>query len=396
MITRVCLGLILVSSTHGYARLAPPFGGASAVVRRLPADPAVPVFVAVHPRIATTVSFPRPIGAPMGTGFVEAAAYERALAEGRPVTSRGEYAISFVEGETFFTVQPLAPADLLNLNVPFEGRTLVLYFYPVELPLEAVASLVFSEVPAGRPVSQCETDADVAEIQVNELPADPDAGPPSPPLAGPTGPETPPAIERRTTAPHRSYQRASPSRLDGFLRKLRALHAARRGSELEAVADAMGVQVAVTQAEDPASSLRAVRDAGAFQLILLRAVREPRLDAVGFVVLLRNAGEQPVRFDLRTFSARCGAALYQAQVVDAPEQLLPGELRAAYFVIVGAGDGRPAHLSAHNDWRLSLATLDASVPPGPSGASPVEPESRETGAAVSGGGTAASPNLPEA
>lgn len=377
MISRVCLGLILVSSTHGYARLSPSLGGASAVVRRLPVDPSVPVFVAVHPRIATTVSFPRPIGAPMGTGFVEAEAYERALAEGRPVTSRGEYAISFVEGESFFTVQPLAPADLLNLNVPFEGRTLVLYFYPVELPLEAVASLVFSETPAARLESPRETP--VPELEVN---APPGTGTqPSPSLAPAVEPETAPAITRRTTPPEPAYRRASPARLDGFLRKLRAIHAARRGSELDAVADAMGVQVAVTQAEDPGSTLRAVRDAGAFQLILLRIVREPRLDAVGFVVLLRNPGEHPVRFDLRSFSARCGAALYQAQVVDAPEQLDPGDLRAGYFVIVGAGDGRPAHLSAHNDWRLSLGTLESPEPSAPPRTSPAEPQAPEPDAA---------------
>ncbi|HEY9153548.1 MAG TPA: hypothetical protein VIM69_00370, partial [Opitutaceae bacterium] len=98
--------------------------------------------------------------------------------------------------------------------------------------------------------------------------------------------------------------------------------------------------------------------------VLLRAVRDSVLDAVGFVVLMRNTSDQPLVFDPRTFAARCGAALYTAQVIDAPATLKPHETQAAYFAIVGAGDGRPGYLEADNDWRISVALLSPRVAPG--------------------------------
>jgi hypothetical protein len=107
-----------------------------------------------------------------------------------------------------------------------------------------------------------------------------------------------------------------------------------------------------------------VSDAGLYQLVLLRAVRDSSLDAVGFVVLMRNTSDQPLVFDPRTFSARCGAALYTAQVIDAPGTLKPHETQAGYFAIVGAGDGRPGYLEADNDWRISVALISPQLAAG--------------------------------
>ena len=140
---------------------------------------------------------------------------------------------------------------------------------------------------------------------------------------------------------------------------MRRVHAAKTGAELDDVAAAMNLKVAVSTAEDPAAKdiLQAVNDSGQYQLILLRAVRDPSLDAVGFIVLFRNASDQDLVFDLRTLSARCGAALYTAQVVDAPATLKPGEMKPGYFVTVGSADGRPGYLLPNNDWRLSVSLV---------------------------------------
>jgi hypothetical protein len=159
------------------------------------------------------------------------------------------------------------------------------------------------------------------------------------------------------TLPAKGFVAPTPARLDGLLRKLRAIHAAKLGSELEDLAEAMKLTVAVSSAErdGPDAIPHPIAGNGDFQLILLRAARDASLDAVGFVVLFRNTSKREVSFDLRTLSARCGAALYTAQVVEAPVRLAPGELRPGYFVIVGAGDGRPGYLLPNNDWRLSVA-----------------------------------------
>lgn len=325
-----------------------------AVVKRVEINPAQPVFVPVHPRIATTIRFPRPIGQPMGTGFIESDVLQSAQAEGRAVGGRGEYVITYAQGDAFFTVQPMQRSELLNLNVPYEGTILVLFFYPVEQPLCALASLSFEE--PSRAVGRAGRDAAEAPAAQRSTGID--------------------GIQRVDTAPTRTGAAASPARLAGFLRKLKLVHAARRGPELDDLASAMKLRVAVSAAEDTASAEipHPVTRTDAFELILLRAVRDPEIDAVGFVVLFRNTSPRDLVFDLRTLSARCGAALYTARVVDAPASLKPGEILPGYFVIVGSEDDRPGHLSPDNDWRLSVARLET-----PAAAADSNPSREEKG-----------------
>lgn len=310
------------------------------VVKRAEINPDVPVFVPVHPRIATTITFPKPIGEPVGTGFIDSDMLQKAAAEGK--TTRGEYSITYQQGDPFFTVQPLPKSDLLNLNVPYEGVTIVLYFYTVEKPLAAVASLTFVEkslhpAPTGK-VSARPNDVGSEAQRIQRMDA--------------------PVANSQTVV--------TPARLDGFLRKLKLVHAAHIGSELDDVAAAMNLKITLTSLEDPAAKdiTQPINHAALFDLILLRAVRDPALDAIGFIVLFRNTSDQELVFDHRTLSARCGAALYTAQVVDAPAQLAPREMRAGYFIMVGAGDGRPGHLLPNNDWKLSVALVAPQVPLG--------------------------------
>jgi hypothetical protein len=340
---------------------------AARVIKRAEIDPAIPVFVPVHPRIATTISFPKPIGEPVGTGFVDSEAANSESGAAAPGRGKGDYVIAYVQGDPGFTVQPSAQSELLNLNVPYEGRTIVLYFYLVESPLEAVASLVFAERGGGPATSPLPSDS-AADISSPGTAG----GGPRPAIYGlPAGgrPDSasdaaspPTRIQRAETRLIERFRTPTPARLEGFLRKLRAIHAARLGSELDDLAAAMRLSVAVSTAElpdDAAAIPRALNAGEGHQLILLRVARDPALDAVGFVVLFRNTTQRGITLDLRTLSARCGGGLYTAQVVDGPVRLGPGELKPGYFVIVGTGDGRPGHLLANNDWRLSVAEVGA-------------------------------------
>ena len=331
------LVLTLFLGATARAQLGAAEAGMPRVVRHAELNPDEPVFVPVHPRIATTITFPKPIGEPVGTGFVDSELLQKAASEGKAVGARGEYAITYLQGDPFFTIQPLPKSELLNLNVPYEGSTIVLYFYLTEKPLDAVASLTFVE-RGSRPAGSTSRDKISAEgAKVSE------------------------GITKVETLPPPTTRTPTPARLEGFLRKLRLVHAARLGPELDDLAQAMNLKVAVSPAEDPTAQeiTQPVSPADQFELILLRAVRDPALDAVGFVVLFRNTSKQEIFFDLRTLSARCGAALYTACVVDAPASLKPGELKAGYFVILGAGDGRPGYLLPGNDWRLSVALVGA-------------------------------------
>jgi len=383
--TFTSLGRVIVigQPSTAFATLAP------AVIRHAELNPDVPIFVPVHPRIATTISFPRSIGEPLGTGFIDAEAIGKTDGANAKTSAavKGEYVIDFEQGDAFFTVQPTARSELLNLNVPFEGATIVFYFYPVENPLSALASLILQDkLPSGSNAGMAHGEsAQRAEIgsptginpttramAAADLPLPTKTGSAKNHFVsdqnGRTDPTAVAGIQKTDTLPPSHFLPATPARLDGFLRKLRMVHAAQLGPELDELSKALKVSVAVSTAESASDTSLAhpVNDSGLYQLVLLRAVREPVLDAVGFVVLMRNTSDQALVFDPRTFCARCGVARYTAQVIDAPAALKPRETLAAYFAIVGAGDGRPGFLQADNDWRISVALVSPRVAPGES------------------------------
>ena len=360
--------IVLGQPPVDFAALAPT------VIRRAQLNPDTPIFVPVHPRIATTISFPKPIGEPLGTGFIDAENVSKSGAtEGKSSPSaRGEYVIDYAQGDSFFTVQPTARSELLNLNVPYEGATMVFYFYPVQSPLSALASLILQDKPIA-PASAAKSAESSSTAAIASRAPSSNSVSTAPLSATPTATATDTSfgIRKLETDLRPKFIPATPARLDGFLRKLQMVHAAQRGSELNELAAALNVAVAVSTAEDAggggdAALIHPVNDAGSYQVILLRAVRDSSLDAVGFVVLMRNLTDQVLVFDPRTFSARCGAARYTARVIDAPATLKPRETLSAYFVIVGAEDGRPGYLLAENDWRISVSLISPALAPGAS------------------------------
>ncbi|HEY9154857.1 MAG TPA: hypothetical protein VIM69_07000, partial [Opitutaceae bacterium] len=242
---------------------------APTVIRHAELNPDVPIFVPVHPRIATTISFPRSIGEPLGTGFVDAENIGKASSSKTPPVAKGEYIIDYEQGDTFFTVQPTARSELLNLNVPFEGATIVFYFYPVQSPLSALASLILQDKPnagvdrrlserAGPQNSRPEasggfevTAGEAFSHAVHESMKSTEAKP----VASVQTQEniktnlSTGRIQKAETLPVTKFVPATPGRLDGFLRKLRMVHAAQRGAELDELAGALNVSVAISTAE---------------------------------------------------------------------------------------------------------------------------------------------------
>lgn len=100
----------------------------TALVRTERLDPLRPLFIPTHPRVATTILFPGPIGNPEGRGFSEE-------------SQTGEYLISWQRGESHFSVTAKEGAGPANLNIPFADDIQVLYFYPVEEQFAALTSL---------------------------------------------------------------------------------------------------------------------------------------------------------------------------------------------------------------------------------------------------------------
>lgn len=318
----------------------PPGAG---VIQTEPLDATHAYFVPTHPRVTTTVRFPGIISAPDGAVSVFT---EDAAAAG------AEYLVSWQEGETYLTITPLKQARMANLNVPYEGRTYVFYFYPVTEPLQAVAVVNLVGQPlAGTPNTAAANlgprDASAAVRPPNQM------------------------VARSTQPPAVKSPAVTAGRLVGFLDRLKLIHATPAGPPLEELSRAMNVEVALSPealgtSEAGAAPSRAqipdgVNDAGLYQLILLRAVRDPRLNCVGFICVVTNRSRHVLAFDVNSFAARSGAMFLTQRVSDAPPILKPGETLPAYFVVEPS---RNNPLLAANSWRLTVELVSPRMNPG--------------------------------
>lgn len=321
----------------------------SGVIRTIRLDAQHPYFVPTHPRVTTTLRFPGPIDAPDGAvrEFTEDAARDDA-----------EYLVSWQPGDAYFTITALARAGLANLNVPYRGCTYVFYFYPVTDQLKAAACVNLGPPLPGGAVSPAAAPA--GRATPSERPS----------------PDTPP-ISRKAAAPPSGFLPVTPARLIGFLDRLKLIHATRPGPALAQLTRAMGLEVAGTREElgETASSGvglpeglsglidTGLNDAGLFQVILLRAVRDPRLNSVGFICLIRNASDHVLTFDINSFGARAGGMYLLQRISDAVPLLRPGEQAPAYFVVTPS---RNDPLLASNDWRISVDLVRPRLNPGAS------------------------------
>jgi hypothetical protein len=306
-------------------------------------NPSRPYFIPTHPRVTTTVRFPREIGAPDGSVAVFAEDAEKA--------ATAEYLVSWQQGESYFTITPLRSARMANLNVPYQGNTYVLYFYPVDDPLNAAASVTLGEGTGSATVA-----APVA------------SGIAPPPAASPT--EN--AVQRASAPPESPFVAATPSRLLGLLDRLKLIHATEPGARLTALTQSMGVQlafsredVAAVQSRDLALNdtdlIAGLNDYGWYQVVLLRAVRDRRLNCIGFICLVRNTSDRVLAFDVNSFGARAGAEYLMQKVSDATPILQPHEQAPAYFIVEPP---RNSPLQAANAWRISVDLLSPCPNPG--------------------------------
>ena len=328
----------------------------SGVIQVVALDATKPLFVPTHPRVTTTIRFPGEIGVSDGQGFTEDPAKEITAGNGR-LTS--EYHIQWTQGDSYFTIVPLAGAGTRNLNVPYQGNTYVLYFYPVEKQFQAVALLNLVEGEAG------------SKWGIKDAGAGQSGGCEATAMNSST-------VKRLTTLPASPYVPITPARLLGFMDRLKLIHATPPGPELAGLAQAMDVEVALTRAEldarPPAAPHAApdlvgvagvipggVTDNGLFQCVLLRAVRDNKLNCVGFILLLRNLTDQAIAFDVASFAARSGAANLGQILSDAPAILAPREEKEAYFIVRLE---RSNPMRAGNPWKITVDLLSPRLNPG--------------------------------
>lgn len=284
---------------------ATPPPGASGIVQVAELDAARPLFVPTHPRVATTIRFPGPIGAPEGRGFTE-----------DEQRSSGEYLIAWSQGDSHLTLTPFEGAGPSNLNVPYQGTTYVLYFYPAASQFQAVASLSLAAPPGG---------------------------------GRPSGHSHP---ELGTGAVHRGL----PAQWLGLVDRLKLLRAAAPGSSMERIATAFGLEC--RDLEPTSESWPGVR--GLFRTKVLRVVRDVEAKCLGFAVRIENTSGGELTFDVASFSARAGGIRLPQLLSDAPATLARGGTTEAFFVAAYPADHPP---TTDNHWLVSVALSGPRINP---------------------------------
>ncbi|MFA5264388.1 MAG: hypothetical protein WC378_11220, partial [Opitutaceae bacterium] len=301
-----------------------PIVAATGFIQTAALDSSRPFFIPTHPRVTTTIRFPSAIGAPDGRGFTE-----------DELKQPGEYLVSWSPGDPHFTLTPLRNAGPLNLNVPYQGSTYVLYFYPVEQQFQAVASLNL---------------------------APPSADPGRESAGGATAP-----IVRSTAPAAAPFKTASPARMLGIIDRLKLVGSLAPGARLAELVSQLDAEVALSppQSSDISNNAppavlpagvsawlpRSSTDCGIFEIRLLRTLRDRRLNVIGFALLIRNRSTQAIALDPSSFAARAGSLTLSQFVSDAPAILTAGEEREAFFA-VKCPAGAP--LLASNEWRVSV------------------------------------------
>lgn len=334
----VITALALSVSVHVPGMAAADVAG---LIQSAELDPGRAYFIPTHPRVTTTIRFPGEIGTPDGgvTVFTEDAA-----------RSGGEYLVCWQQGDPYFTITPLENARLANLNVPFQGETYVLYFYPAAEQLKAVAAVNLVSAAPGRKAAR-----------------------------KPNAKEKMPAVDvtRQETAPAGEHVPATPARRIGFLDRLKLLHATPVGPALAALVKAMDVQVAVSREElglrgkaaagqsrpegVAGEIVTGMNDAGLYQLLLLRVVADRRISCIGFICLVRNTSDRVLTFDVNSFGARAGAEYLSQRTSDATPILEPGAQAPAYFIVQS---DPVSPLRAANDWKISVDLVSPCLNPG--------------------------------
>lgn len=267
-------------------------------------DDAGPLRVPTHPGRTTTVVFPEPPGVPDGAGFTS-----------DPATIAGDFQVSWSPGDRHLSIVPLRPGKTRNLNVPCGALLVVLLVEPAPSP-EAAVLLLRLHTPA----------------------------PQSPQNS--TKPESL-KVARTMAPPPSPYEAATPARLVGLLTRLKLVHACPPGEPRLALLRSLR---AVSFSEP---RLRTCGDG--FRIDPVLVLRDERLDLIGFVVLLTNETDAPLRIEPDSWAARAGAGFYRAATCEGPSVLSARETEAFYFVIQGNGRGGPGHLAAGNDWEFSVS-----------------------------------------
>jgi hypothetical protein len=95
-----------------------------------------------------------------------------------------------------------------------------------------------------------------------------------------------------------------------------------------------------------------------FSVRLERVIRNNKIDALGFEVVITNKTGRTLYFDPESFGVRVGENVYEQVTADPLPALAPHSEMEAWFEIITSPSGSPNYLAPDNDFSVLLTQTD--------------------------------------
>lgn len=277
----------------------------------------------------TTIMFPIPIDDVQGTGFTP-----------DPSKVDGDFLISVRTRYISLTAQ--RDGIRRNLNVIAGGKNYPLDIIPASPPSDAAYSVILRlkaptpSAAALAPFADTQRRFEQGEFDASGIPS-----------------------RRSLSKPAGPLKSAGGARILGVLDQIKLLSG--QGSFEDArKAAALMDGVTLVAKSDSTDHLD-------YKVTVTHVLRNSKLDALGFAVLVKNTSGRAIRFDPESFSVRVGdptrGLLLRQVTSDIAPTLAPGVERRAFFVVIGTAEGAPNWVDPNNRFAVSLEYAPEGNPP---------------------------------
>jgi hypothetical protein len=328
--------LLTLFSAFSAARGQIILPGPDPQIRRVILDENVTHLVPTFAKTTTTVIFPYAIEDASGVGFTK-----------DPTKIRGDFYIKTEAKSPKIDVvpiddlrvrtSPLESGQGRNLNVFVGGKVYVLDFFLAPTQAESATKVAFVRLEELKlPLAQTNVQAQAGQ--------------------------TPPTVTRSLRQPKSPFDPAGAARVIGVLDELKLISGTSgdtRQNLLKAMSHINLSDRPERDVNNPGLQSQDTTVYDDFDIHLVRVIRNNKIDALGFEVLIRNKSDHTIYFDPESFGVRVGENVFNQVTSDISPSLPPKAQMRAWFAIITSPNGSPNYLSADNDFSVLLTEVNA-------------------------------------
>ena len=305
-------------------------------IRRIILDENVTQLIPTFEKTTTTVLFPYAIEDASGVGFSK-----------DPTKVRGDFYIKTEPKSPKIDIvpiddlrvrtSPLESGQGRNLNVFVDGKVYVLDFFLAPTQADAATKVAFIRLEDLKP----------------QQPVTPVSLEPSPPQQN--------NVTRSLLPPKSPFQPAGAARVLGVLDEIKLISGTYGDTRQKLLAQMPHINLSDRMQRDvnnPALQSEDTTEYDDFTIQLVRVIRNNKIDALGFEILITNKTDHAIYFDPESFGARVGDNVFNQVTSDISPTLSAKAQMRAWFEIITSPDGTPNYLSVDNSFSVLLTEVN--------------------------------------